>query len=215
MNFPQLPKLRLRKPRLKPLAETEELVNAEVAAEAYTVEKKNASVNSRNTFVTLGDGTYYIDGDGNELKVTFLTVDGKEYCTYGNGYIKNKWVPTDVGLCFFGADGSKQTGVIYFNGNYYPVNSDGALTINSWMTVNGNKYYTDSQGHAVTGFKDIGVETRSKRYCFNKNYTLRKNNWVQIDSKLYYAGKDGILVTGWQTINGRRFHFDSNGVLIK
>ena len=126
----------------------------------------------RNTIITHNDGPYYVEANGNEIKLTLVTIDGKDYISYVNGYVKNMWVPTGSGLCYFGEDGSKQTGLVYYHGYRYPVGDDGVLKINSWITLNGKTYYTDSQGRSVTGWHQVNY--RGTMCYFNSDGNLRR-----------------------------------------
>ena len=109
------------------------------------------------------------------------------------------------------------------NGWYY-INADGERASGGWLTVGGKKYYLDSKGYRVTGWKKI----KSRKYYFNKSgvmysgilryakrlyYLAPKGHqktgfFLAVDGQYRYASSRGVLYTGWKTYRGNQYYFD-------
>ncbi len=61
---------------------------------------------------------------------------------------------------------------------------------NGWKTIQGNTYYFNKRGYALTGFKKIG----DYKYYFTSKGVRRVNKWVRINGSKYYFGADGKMV---------------------
>lgn len=93
--------------------------------------------------------------------------------------------------------------------NYWYVQSDGSIYKNTLKTINGKKYYFDSNGYRVTGWRRLG----KKYYFFNRKTGAMRKGWLTVDGKKYYLDSEtGVRQSGWVTIDGARYYFKSNGV---
>ena len=117
----------------------------------------------RNEFYTINNKTYYFD-ENYYMVIGWREIWNDWYYFKSNGeqvkgwkQIKNKWY--------------------YFNPNNY-----GKAEINSFITINGKKYYSNDKGHMVIG-------------------------WQKINGLWYYFNINGNAVTGWQKINNKWYYF--------
>lgn len=94
-------------------------------------------------------------------------------------------------------------------GQYYYVKNN-ALVKNSIETIDGNSYCFDYEGRML--FNRI-MEIDGKRYFFNANGMMEKNVWCYKDNS--YAGSDGVLYTGEHVIEGQKYLFSDQGILIR
>lgn len=101
-------------------------------------------------------------------------------------------------------------------------------TINEgWNTINGYKYYYDSDMKKITGWKEID----HKNYYFDSNGILKigwipsgdrwyytnsdgsrvSNEWIIYNNKKYYLLEDGVMASGITKINDNFYYFTPNG----
>ena len=111
----------------------------------------------------------------------------------------------------------------------YFFNKDGTIKTNSWIkSSEGAWYYTDKNGAAVTGWKQIGKtwyyfgksgamysdywleypDDSTEYYYFDKSGAMVTNKWVEDYGDWYYQGKDGRSVKGWKQIGGKWYYLD-------
>ena len=83
-----------------------------------------------------------------------------------------------------------------------------AENINCWKVKDGNWYYYDSYGAAVTGWNKI----KNNWYFFDQNGVMSKR-WKQADGAWYYFGDSGIMKTDWASIGGFWYYFGGNGMM--
>ncbi len=102
------------------------------------------------------------------------------------------------------------TGWVQENGNTYYHNSQGkALT--GWLEIDGKLYYLDPQqgGALVTDWAEVD----GGRYYLGYDGVM-STGWLTLEGATYYLALDGKAVTGWQDIEGRRYCFGEDGVMI-
>ena len=75
-----------------------------------------------------------------------------------------------------------------------------------WQTIDGSKYYFDSEGVMKTGFQTID----GSRYYFNSDGTM-KTGWLDYYGRKYYFDKNGKTLVGWNTISGSKYFFTEPG----
>lgn len=95
--------------------------------------------------------------------------------------------------------------------------SESGESLVGWQTIDGNTYYFDKDGIALTGWQRLGDLGNVKRYYFIVSDKGRMaKGWVRIKGETYYFRKnDGVLCTGVQKIGGKMYCFDKNGKLYK
>lgn len=107
------------------------------------------------------------------------------------------------------------------------------LQESGWVTIQGKKYYLQKGGIRYSKWQ---AYKQKKRYylsdgTFARNrwvkdgghyYYVRKNGtpvpagrWLTVKGRRYYIGKKGYRVTGLQTIQKKKYFFNSKGVLVK
>lgn len=121
-----------------------------------------------NKKVVIGSATYYFQKNtGAALKNKWLKSGGKFYYFKNDGKMaKNIW----VGKYYVGKDGAR-TGLTKTTG---------------WTTVDGNKYYFNSNAKMVTGLQTI-------------------------DGVTYYFNSSGVMQTGIQTVGSKKYYFYPDG----
>ena len=110
----------------------------------------------------------------------------------GSSYLTNQFQNIDGDIYYFNANGVRLTGWKRISGKLYYFTSDGKMYLR-WKRINGKKYYFDP----ISGYMHTGWE------------------WVAENNAWYYLNpSSGALVTGWQTINGKKYYFDSNNKMV-
>lgn len=80
-------------------------------------------------------------------------------------------------------------------------------TQTGWQTIDGQRYYLDSNGEPVYGWQVID----GCRYYFRQQGSLVVG-WLNLAGKQYYLTENGVAI-GPQTIDGKIYIFDDDGVL--
>lgn len=160
-----------------------------------------------------GDDWYYLDYDGNVA----LNQKVDEYYVDETGKrVTDTWLAED------NEDWSDDAPATY----WYYYGKNGKMTTDKWMSIEGNWYYFDGEGHMMTGMQEIGDAT----YYFGED-GARKYGWFyleetdeslerefswfyfdrngrmlvdEVDKKIdgsYYTFRDGRMQTGWVMID--------------
>lgn len=204
------------------------------------------------------DGHDYYFGKGGSMEYGNFNENGKYqyWKTYADGtkryftfspdgtysYMAKGFTKIGNELFYFDSNGFKvdsglanEKALIKIGKFTYAVSQKGVITINDFATIKNNRYYFDSKGHMVTGFRDIDGQTyyfdsktgkkidggkKSITYKIGKyTYLLGTSGAVIKDKvyrnkgKVYYFGKDGRMVTNTtRVILGFKFTFDKKGV---
>ena len=99
-------------------------------------------------------------------------------------------------------------GLVVNNGviSYY---ENGTAVKNTWKTVDGKKYYFQSNGKAAVG----SVKVKKAYYVFNEAGILQtgKKRLVTVKKKQYYAAKNGKALSGIYYIKNKFYAFNKNG----
>ncbi len=153
-------------------------------------------------------GIYYVDQNGTRVLNQFV---GKVYYNI-DGIPKKKfkggWVKTGDKVYYF-KNRKKVTGYKKINGNYYFFNEDGERCSGVYL-AKGKYRFFKANGKQVV--KKCWKAYDGKKWRLSKKGII-KEGFFKIKKKTYYqTGFDGIL-TGEQTIDGKKYYFDSNGVL--
>lgn len=139
---------------------------------------------------TIGNAKYYFKKNGKAARNTWVKLNGKFYYFQNDGKMaKSTW----VGIYYVGADGART----------------GEEKTTGWSTVNGIKYYFDSNGTMVTGFLTLSGST----YYFDSTGAM-KTGLQTIGSKKYYFYSDGKMAVSISIIVGtKEYTINSSGVV--
>ena len=159
-----------------------------------------------NRFVTVKDQNYFIGADSKTIKGATV-IDNIEYF-------------------FDEKTGAQVKGNFASNKKYYN-STTGALVTNSYVQVDNDWYYVDTQGKRLEGpqtvdgiqvfFNDSGKQAKgvfgNDGYYYDKDsgakVDLGTNRYVQVNDNWYYVNAEGKILKGEQTIDGIQVNFDS------
>ena len=171
---------------------------------------------------------YYLDDFFGAAQTGWLKLDGKWYYFDKNGVAVTGWNKIDGKYYHFTGGCVMDTGWKKIDGKWYYFGTDGVMRTH-WQEIDGTYYYFGGSGQMTTGWKQIGKNwyyfskgamtvgwlhiNNDGWYYFNKDGVMQ-SGWKKISGKQYYF-KNGKMVTGKQTIDGKTYTFDKNGVLKK
>ena len=155
----------------------------------------------RNVFTPDG---YYCGSNGAYVTKRWIKVNGKDYYMNASGKVtKNAW----VGSYYLGSDGAMLTNT-YTPDGYY-VGSDGLWTPAKWIQSDNKWWYRHSDGSYTTNdFEVIG----NQRYYFDSNGYM-VTGWKCIYGQWYFFDSNGFYQTGERFINGEYYYFNSQGIM--
>ena len=129
----------------------------------------------------------------------------------GSSYLTSCFQNIDGEIYYFNANGVRLTGWKKIDGKLYYFASDGKMYLR-WKRINGLKFYFDPiSGYMHTGWE--WVAENSAWYYLNPSGGALVSGWQTIDGKKYYFDSDNKMVTGTRTIDGKTYTFGSDGVL--
>jgi glucan-binding YG repeat protein len=169
-----------------------------------------------------GNKLYYLDSYG-AMQTGTVSIKGTTYNFDSNGALtpteNGMWINVDnTHRYYLNNKGVMQTGLVHIGNSKVYFKDDGTAHT-GYAQVDGKKHYF-KKGYMVIGwFKDDG-----KWYYQFSNGTIlsgitiakERTGWVPAgegSSYSCYLNSDGTLQTGQQTIDGKTYNFDSNGVL--
>ena len=207
----------------------------------------------RNRFISFGaDKKYYLNPNG-ILQTGMVEANGTVYDVESNGLLKmyphsyvyqgkwyfanekgepyrNRFISFGKVRYLMGEDGSRQTGMVPFQGTVYRLDASGELVReSSSYDYNGKTYFAKPDG---TPYRDQVLtfgpsyamymgEDGAKQYglCAGKNNAyyadtntgnlLRNYGLFQINNEVYHSGTTFALTRGWKKVNGDLFYFDT------
>ena len=147
---------------------------------------------------------YYCGSNGAYVTKRWIKVNGKDYYMNASGKVtKNAW----VGSYYLGSDGAMLTNT-YTPDGYY-VGSDGLWTPAKWIQSGNKWWYRHSDGSYTTNdFEVIG----NQRYYFDSNGYM-VTGWKCIYGQWYFFDSNGFYQTGERFINGEYYYFNSQGIM--
>ncbi|MBQ9004059.1 MAG: hypothetical protein IJ087_19625 [Eggerthellaceae bacterium] len=139
-------------------------------------------------------GKYYYYNNGQKLKSTWKTIDGRRY--------------------YFKANGAAATLSTKVNGSYYVFSQTGVLQKSTKsgkriVTLGKESYQVTKSGKAAPGWS-----ANKKKYAKANGLVLKKT-WKTIGGKRYYFAKDGVRATDSTKVDGTYYVFGSSGALQK
>ena len=167
--------------------------------ESYYLGSDGAMVT--NTFTPDG---YYCGSDGAYVTNCWIKVNDTDYYMNASGTVtKNAW----VGSYYLGSDGAMLTNT-YTPDGYY-VGSDGLWTPAKWIQSGNKWWYRHSDGSYTTNdFEEIG----NQRYYFD-SYGYMVTGWKCISGQWYYFDSNGFYQTDEHFINGEYYYFNNQGIM--
>ncbi|WP_195934049.1 glycoside hydrolase family 70 protein [Streptococcus sobrinus] len=166
--------------------------------------------------------TQYYDAQGIQVKGDFVTgEDGKvRYFDkkYGN-MVTNQFITNSKGQrSFFTWNGTRYENGYYQFGDKWRHFTNGIMDVGLTQVKGKYKTYTqfyDPQGIQVKG--GFAKDNNGKLRYFDEKYgNMVSNQFIKnSDGERFYFGNDGVAVTGHRVIDGKSYHFNDKGVLIK
>ncbi|MDO4873374.1 MAG: GH25 family lysozyme [Carnobacterium sp.] len=157
---------------------------------------------------TLIDG-YVMDEDGIMARNRFVTINGNRYFADEHGKAFNSnWKKIDGKWYSFKDNGVLRQNEFY---DYYYLKADGAMADNEWIF---DKYY-NSYFFMKPGGAYASREWKDSYYLKAGGY-MAKSEFVYDDhyKATYYFEESGRYVGGkWIEVNGKKYHFQMDGVL--
>lgn len=154
----------------------------------------------------INDELYYFDQDG-KLQFGWQTVGNDVYYFTSEGTAATGKTSLQGTTYNFQEDGMLLQGW-QDDGTYF--NDQGEQVKASWMEIDGVKYYFDAEGYSVTGWQDI----EGKKYYFNEDGSMATGQ-VTVDGTTYHLTDAGELKTGWITEGDNSFYYNENGEQVK
>ena len=187
---------------------------------------------------TIGEDTYVFHSSQYYMLTGFQSYGGKRYYLQKDGKAKTGWFT--VGSDLYYGNPSEQDGILKgtlasgakeIGGETYFFHTSSNYRLTGWQTVNGQRYYLETNGSAKTGWFTIsgkiyyaepmttdsalkgtvakGVkEIAGKTYCFHTSNYYRLTGWQTVSGQRYYLDKDGVAKTGWFTVSGKKYYAD-------
>lgn len=135
-------------------------------------------------------GWWWQEDNGNYPINQWRYINGKWYSFDQKGYMRFGWYWDGRNWYYLGSvnDGSMKTSWQKVNGKWYYMYSNGKMAFNCWI----GPWYVNASGAWVENAKP--------------------DQWIKSKNRWWYRHTDGsYTVDGWETINGRKYHFDSAG----
>lgn len=186
-------------------------------------------------FYNIDGYTYYFkESNGAAVKSDFVIVDGYKYYFDGNSHMVTGFMTKWGTSYYFFEDGKMASNEIFsaVDGYRYYAAENGAIKKSTSVTLDGNTYYFDGNGHMVTGFMtkwgatyyygEDGIQAIDKvvtvdgyDYYFKSNGAMLKNDFIDFEDGTHYFDSEGYMVknatiTRWT----HSYTFDENGVLV-
>ena len=157
---------------------------------------------------TLIDG-YVMDEDGIMARNRFVTINGNRYFADEHGKaVNSNWKKIDGKWYSFKDNGVLRQNEFY---DYYYLKADGAMADNEWVF---DRYY-NSYFFMKPGGAYASREWKDSYYLKAGGY-MAKSEFVYDDhyKATYYFEESGRYVGGkWIEVNGKKYHFQMDGVL--
>ena len=137
-------------------------------------------------WLTLEDGTYFLNDDGNPITGLFPCPQGSYYFAE-DGKMVTGWADTEDGKRYFAEDGTMTVGFLDLDGKRYCFDQGGILCI-GWKDLQGQRFYFDETGAMVT-----------------------TPGWLRLDEGTWFLNEDGQPYTGWMQTDEARYYFLEDG----
>ncbi|MDO5338366.1 MAG: transglutaminase domain-containing protein [Eubacteriales bacterium] len=186
-------------------------------------------------WLQLGGKWYYLSKKTGEALTGWQKIGGEKYYMNRNAVRVHGWNRINGKTYYFDPKtGAMKTGLLVLNGKryyqdpqtgirvtgwkeisskwyYFSKSKKSAAALTGWQKISGNRYYFNKYGVRQSGWiKYNGVYN----YCMPSTGAVATNAWITYKDKIYYVGSTGVRVTGLVTIGGKKYYFQSNGVLV-
>ncbi len=172
-----------------------------------------------------GTETYVFHNSQYYMLTGFQSYGGKRYYLQSNGKAKTGWFtvgtdlyygePTAQNGAFKGtlASGAKEI-VENEETDTYFFHTSANYRLTGWQTINGQRYYLDTDGTARTGWFTLSGKTYYGEPETKDNVlkgTLAKGAREINDQTYVFHSSQYYRLTGWQTVGTQRFYLNTNG----
>lgn len=153
----------------------------------------------------------YLDRNGERIKGS-QTIDGKVYEFTEDGNVREGWEnDKDNNMYYYDrTSGAVKNDWKQISGKWYYFNEKGIMQ-KGLQTIKGVKFYLNDSGVMLTGWQKID----NNNYYFTSTGGMQYG-WLTLDDKKYYFDEStGVMASGEKTINGEKYKFSSDGLLMK
>ncbi|MEE1031008.1 MAG: cell wall hydrolase [Ruminococcus sp.] len=158
---------------------------------------------------------YYLDPKSNGPATGWFTVDGETYYADQNGVMKTGWMKlTGMTMYYDPETYEAATGMKEINGKYYLFNKDGVLLSTAGTPIyNGKKYWIQKNGTLGSGWLYLG----NWKMYFDPETMQAKTGMADINGKRYLFNSDGVMqnFAGTTIINGKKYWFSTDDASLK
>ena len=150
-------------------------------------------------------GWWYQKDDATYPKDQWETINERQYHFDSNGYMQTGWIIVDGNWYFLDTSGAMVSN--QWVGNYY-LNHDGVMLKNA-QTPDG--HYVDASGKWIQpGWKKNNI---GWWYQYSDG-TFPNNTWANINNKMYHFNTSGYMQTGWIIVDGNWYFLDTSGAMV-
>ena len=211
-------------------AETGELLSGWQKVDTAIYYMKPASFDANGN---LKDGSFEMETGNQKNKSGWAQIDGKWYSFCSWGGVRTGWFNYDGNKYYLHEDGHMEDNALNVNGTMYLFKSWGGMRVNDVGSYNGNYYYVGADGavSTTTGWKKIKTSTQTIWYWATADGgKLLTNSWLDYNGNSYYLKADGKMAfnewldntyyfrswgaaykNAWAKVNNVWYYFDGNG----
>ncbi len=172
--------------------------------------------------VKIGNTTYFFGPDG-KMRTGFVKYCDTTYYFHTNGQMRKGWQTIGGQRYYFDTEGAMQTGFVTIGRAVYYFD-EGAASRGQMrkgvQSIRGKSYYFNNSGAQLYGWQKIDYVWRFFDLTTGAELDTQTepSYWVTItlsDGKKEksYINNGAAVLKGWQTIGGKRYYFDTNGLL--
>ena len=205
--------------------------------------ERNYTVKENNTLFYFGESGKMEDSV--EMTDGWVTFRGENYYVVDGDFVKGSWYTIDGKKYYFTYDGMMAKGTVKElydpttgNYNYYRFKNDGSVFTGWFEDEDGDRYYYQEDGCAVSGFQTIDGKLYYFSYggsmCRNctittyddetrRSYRIDDNGfvvigWYETESwsgtvDRYYYDENGCAANGVTTVDGEEYYFNEDGLM--
>lgn len=152
-------------------------------------------------------------GQAGRMQTGWVEQGGKSYYLDAGGGLMPGWQQVDGKWYYFRPfEGSMYEGMRIADGAIYFEYPNGGEQMTGWQEIGADScwYYLLDDGGYATGWLTIG----NVSYHFSNDGRMQ-TGWLELDGATYYLNPiSGAMLTGMQTIDGQKYIFGDDGVLM-